>query len=163
MHAAHQHGTPTSPYLSSQPGLIISSAEMLAGESCSGSYVPVMPPSLYLKDKILYGRHIDYWRAQENHCYLHFPPFLNKARLQLIVLFTVEVAEESFAPYSPLNLFFSYSCSPPPLQAFNKPQEYKSEKNPKISLLMNCLEKVSTRLVLTVQISDLFISWIIGD
>lgn len=163
MHAAHQHGTPTSPHLSSQPGLIISSAEILSGESCSGSYVPVMPPSLHLKDKILYGRHIEYWRAQENHCYLHFPPFLNKARLQLIVLFTVEVAEKNFAPYSPLNLFFSYSCSPPPLQAFNKPQEYKSEKNPKISLLMNCLEKVSTRLVLTVQISDLFISWIIGD
>lgn len=58
-----------------------------------------------------------------------FSPFLNKVRLQLIVLFTVEVTEKSFTPYSPLNLFFSYSHSPPPLQAFNKPQEYKSEKN----------------------------------
>lgn len=130
MHAAHQHGNPTFPHLSPQPGLIISSAEILAGESCSGSYVHVMPPSLYLKDKILYGRHMEYRRAQENHCYLHFSPFLNKARFQLIVLFTVEVTEESFAPYSPLNLFFSCSCSPPPLQAFNKPQEYKSEKKP---------------------------------
>lgn len=163
MHGAHQHGNPISPHLSSQSGLIVSSTEILAGESCCGTSVPVMPPGLYLKHKTLYGRHLEYRRAQENHCYLHFFPFLNKARLQLIVLFTVEVTEESFAPYSPLNLFFSYSCSPPPLQAFNKPQEYKSEKNPKISLLMNSLEKVSTRLVLTVQISDLFISWIIGD
>lgn len=57
-----------------------------------------------------------------------FFAFLNKVGLQLIVLFTVQVTEKSFTPYSPLNLFFSYSRSPPPLQAFNKPQEYKSEK-----------------------------------
>ena len=60
-----------------------------------------------------------------------FFSFLNKVRLQLIILFTVEVTEKSFTPYSPLNLFFSYSHSPPPLRAFNKPQEYKSEKKPK--------------------------------
>lgn len=59
-----------------------------------------------------------------------FSPFLNKVRLQRIILFTVEVTEKSFTPNSPLNLFFSYSRSPPPLQAFNKPQEYQSEKKP---------------------------------
>lgn len=71
------------------------------------------------------------WKSNstgESLLFTLFFAFLNKVRLQLIVLFTVEVTEKSFTPYSPLNLFFSYSCSPPSLQAFNKPQEYKSEK-----------------------------------
>lgn len=52
----------------------------------------------------------------------------------------------------------------PPLQAPHKPHERRLEKH-EISLLMNCREKVSTRLVSTVQISNLllFISRIIGD
>lgn len=78
MHGAHQHGTPVSPHLLPQPGLIVSSAEILAGENCSGSYEPVMPPGLYLKDKTLYGRHLENRRAQENHCYLHFSLFKTK-------------------------------------------------------------------------------------
>lgn len=60
MHGAHQDGTPISSHLSPQPGLIVFSAEILAGESCSGSYVPVMLPGLYLKDKTLYGRYLEY-------------------------------------------------------------------------------------------------------
>lgn len=76
---------------------------------------------------------VEVWKSNSTGESLLFTffPFLNKVRLQLIVLFTVEVTEKSFTAYSPLNLFFSYSRSPPPLQAFNKPQEYKSEKNPK--------------------------------